>query len=255
MDEMLPDAMLNALQYTLNVLGALILISAVLPFFSLAVIPVAAVSKARSEEELEQKVSRDEECKRKRMFATSRRRRENHELTSSFLLFSFSKMYIFLSYFYRFSSREIKRLEGVTRSPIIAHLSATLQGLQSIRAFGVGDKYVEKKHERRRGREAVFFHFLFCSSYSPQFLSFSLFFFVLPSSLLTPSSLLLYLLSSSSSSFPDSLRITSETQTSTLDAGLRSRCLRVGSPFVSMHPLQSLSGSLPFTVCNKKKTI
>lgn len=53
MDEMLPDAMLNALQYTLNVLGALILISAVLPFFSLAVIPVAAVSKARSEEELE----------------------------------------------------------------------------------------------------------------------------------------------------------------------------------------------------------
>jgi ABC-type multidrug transport system fused ATPase/permease subunit len=43
----------------------------------------------------------------------------------------------FLGVYYRRTSREIKRLDGVTRSPIFAHLSATLNGLPTLRAYGV----------------------------------------------------------------------------------------------------------------------
>ncbi|XP_025073873.1 probable multidrug resistance-associated protein lethal(2)03659 [Pogonomyrmex barbatus] len=45
-------------------------------------------------------------------------------------------VFYYLRVFYLTTSRSIKRLEGVTRSPVFAHLSATLQGLPTIRAFG-----------------------------------------------------------------------------------------------------------------------
>ncbi|KMQ90611.1 multidrug resistance-associated protein, partial [Lasius niger] len=44
-------------------------------------------------------------------------------------------IFYYLRIFYLATSRSIKRLEGVTRSPVFAHLSATLQGLPTIRAF------------------------------------------------------------------------------------------------------------------------
>eukprot|EP00850_Spirogloea_muscicola_P011143 SM000068S20575 [mRNA] locus=s68:197067:208001:- [translate_table: standard] len=40
-------------------------------------------------------------------------------------------------------SRELKRLDGTTRSPIYAHFSQTLSGVASIRAYGVQDRFLE----------------------------------------------------------------------------------------------------------------
>jgi ABC-type multidrug transport system fused ATPase/permease subunit len=42
-----------------------------------------------------------------------------------------------LQAFYRKTSIELQRLEAISRSPIITHLSETLDGAQSIRAFNM----------------------------------------------------------------------------------------------------------------------
>eukprot|EP00794_Sanderia_malayensis_P016216 gene16216-17849_t len=44
-------------------------------------------------------------------------------------------MFILLRRYYLLGARDIKRLEGISRSPMFTHLSATLEGLASIRAF------------------------------------------------------------------------------------------------------------------------
>ncbi|EGG21172.1 ABC transporter C family protein [Cavenderia fasciculata] len=44
-------------------------------------------------------------------------------------------IYYILQYFYRFTSRELQRLESISRSPIFAHFGETLSGVQTIRAY------------------------------------------------------------------------------------------------------------------------
>ncbi|XP_069668827.1 probable multidrug resistance-associated protein lethal(2)03659 isoform X2 [Periplaneta americana] len=44
-------------------------------------------------------------------------------------------IFYILGRYYVSTSRNVKRLEGITRSPVFSHLSATLQGLTTIRAF------------------------------------------------------------------------------------------------------------------------
>ncbi|XP_077987381.1 ATP-binding cassette sub-family C member 4-like [Glandiceps talaboti] len=51
---------------------------------------------------------------------------------------------LYLRKYYVATSRDIKRLEGVTRSPVFSHLSATLQGLCTIRAFNAETIFVEE---------------------------------------------------------------------------------------------------------------
>ncbi|KAI8873555.1 P-loop containing nucleoside triphosphate hydrolase protein [Ramicandelaber brevisporus] len=50
--------------------------------------------------------------------------------------------YYFISSFYRATSRELKRLDSITRSPLFAHISETLTGLSVIRAFGVQNEFI-----------------------------------------------------------------------------------------------------------------
>ncbi|XP_041974315.1 probable multidrug resistance-associated protein lethal(2)03659 isoform X2 [Aricia agestis] len=49
-----------------------------------------------------------------------------------------------LRIFYISSSRSIKRLEGVTRSPVFSHLNASLQGITTIRAFGAEEALIRE---------------------------------------------------------------------------------------------------------------
>ena len=45
-------------------------------------------------------------------------------------------VFLYIRRFYLKTSKNIKRLEGITKSPAFVHLSATISGLPTIRAFG-----------------------------------------------------------------------------------------------------------------------
>jgi ATP-binding cassette subfamily C (CFTR/MRP) protein 1 len=57
--------------------------------------------------------------------------------TPAFLIFVIPLFYIYLSYqkYYLRTSRELKRLDSVTRSPIFAHFQESLGGISTIRAY------------------------------------------------------------------------------------------------------------------------
>ncbi|XP_076312434.1 ATP-binding cassette sub-family C member 4-like isoform X1 [Tachypleus tridentatus] len=50
-------------------------------------------------------------------------------------------IFYILKRFYMATARDIKRLEGITRSPVFSHLSTSLYGLTTIRAFGAQQRF------------------------------------------------------------------------------------------------------------------
>ena len=56
-----------------------------------------------------------------------------------FLLPPFAYVFFRLARYFRSLSRELKRVEGITRSPIYASLQETLAGVVSIRAYNAVD--------------------------------------------------------------------------------------------------------------------
>ena len=99
LDESLPLALTDAMQYLLMTLGAIAIIGMTNPWVLLILIPLIPTI-------------------------------------------------LWLRRFYMCSSRQLKRLESVTRSPVYALFSSSLDGLTSIRAFGVQDDFLNMFMER-----------------------------------------------------------------------------------------------------------
>ncbi|XP_043579583.1 multidrug resistance-associated protein 1 isoform X3 [Bombus pyrosoma] len=59
-----------------------------------------------------------------------------------------SVIYYFVQRLYVASSRQLKRLESVSRSPIYSHFSETVSGAQMIRAFGVQDRFIQESESK-----------------------------------------------------------------------------------------------------------
>jgi len=68
-------------------------------------------------------------------------------------------IFVAIGHFYSPTSRQLKRLDSVTRSPLFSQLSSTLSGLVTIRAYGVQSQF-RTENERRLDRNTeAFFYF------------------------------------------------------------------------------------------------
>ncbi|CAG7728120.1 unnamed protein product [Allacma fusca] len=78
------------------------------------------------------------------------------EVVSTFVIISYSTpwfvavvvpigiLYLLIQRFYVSSSRQLKRLESVSRSPVFSHFSETLTGATTIRAFSVQNQFIDE---------------------------------------------------------------------------------------------------------------
>ncbi len=57
-------------------------------------------------------------------------------------------VYYFVQKLYIAASRQLKRLESISKSPIFAHFSETVQGASSIRAYGQQGRFVRESEDR-----------------------------------------------------------------------------------------------------------
>ncbi|XP_054272885.1 probable multidrug resistance-associated protein lethal(2)03659 [Macrosteles quadrilineatus] len=72
-------------------------------------------------------------------------------------------LFYFLRNFYLSTSRSVKRLEGVTRSPVFSHLNASLQGLTTIRAFHA-QQILEKEFDNHQDLHSSAWYIFIASS-------------------------------------------------------------------------------------------
>lgn len=57
-------------------------------------------------------------------------------------------IYYFIQRFYVATSRQLKRLESVSRSPIFSHFGETVTGAQAIRAYSQEDRFIEESERK-----------------------------------------------------------------------------------------------------------
>lgn len=55
------------------------------------------------------------------------------------------------------TSRQLKRLESVTRSPIYSHFGETLSGVSTIRAYGCSKRFIQESNERVDTNQRCYF--------------------------------------------------------------------------------------------------
>lgn len=69
-------------------------------------------------------------------------------------------VFIYIRSYFLHTTRDVKRLEGTSRSPVFSHVSATLNGLQTIRIFRVQDVFTEEFHQHQDSHSEAWFMFL-----------------------------------------------------------------------------------------------
>lgn len=69
-------------------------------------------------------------------------------------------IFILLRKVYLETARDIKRLEGITRSPVFSHISASVQGLAVIRAFKVQNQFMKEFDAHQDLHSSTWFIFL-----------------------------------------------------------------------------------------------
>jgi ATP-binding cassette subfamily C (CFTR/MRP) protein 1 len=79
--------------------------------------------------------------------------------TPAFLIFVIPLSYVYLSYqkYYLRTSRELKRLDSVTRSPIFAHFQESLGGISTIRAYQQQNRFLLENEWRMDANLRAYF--------------------------------------------------------------------------------------------------
>jgi ABC-type multidrug transport system fused ATPase/permease subunit len=57
-------------------------------------------------------------------------------------------LYYFIQKVYIATSRQLRRIDSTSRSPVYNHFSETISGVSSIRAFGASRKFIKESNER-----------------------------------------------------------------------------------------------------------
>ncbi|XP_059617049.1 multidrug resistance-associated protein 1 isoform X6 [Phlebotomus argentipes] len=66
-------------------------------------------------------------------------------------------LYYFVQRFYVATSRQLKRLESVSRSPIYSHFGESITGAQTIRAYGVQDRFIGESEDKVDFNQVCYF--------------------------------------------------------------------------------------------------
>jgi ABC-type multidrug transport system fused ATPase/permease subunit len=81
-------------------------------------------------------------------------------ITPSFLFASvfIAALYWAIGTFYLTSSREIKRIDSISKSPIFQHFGETLSGISTIRAYGITNRFIEQNLSKIDNNNRPFYY-------------------------------------------------------------------------------------------------